>query len=161
MNILEFAKKMEKDGEAYYRNLAEITRETGVKTILNNLANAELNHYETLVKLQQDGIAVLLGSHILDRAKNIFQEIKIKELDPSFYLPQIDVYQKALEIEKQSMEFYRQKAELTETQAQKKIFLAIAEEEKQHYFLIDNILGYMQQPYRWLENAEWNHLDEY
>lgn len=35
------------------------------------------------------------------------------------------------------------------------------EEEKKHYFLLDNIIEFVSRPEQWLENAEFYHLEEY
>jgi rubrerythrin len=45
--------------------------------------------------------------------------------------------------------------------SQKGLFLQIAEEEKKHYWILENILNFISRPQNWLENAEWYHLDEY
>lgn len=161
MDILEYAKKMEKDGEAFYRSLGKKTKEKGLKNILNELADAEVRHYNLLVEMEKDGNTAGDKTKILTTAKNIFSSIPKDKIDPNFSFPQIDIYKKALDIEKQSREFYEQKAQETDKQNQKELFLKIAEEEKQHYFLIENMLEFMQRPYRWIEFAEWNHLDEY
>jgi rubrerythrin len=42
-----------------------------------------------------------------------------------------------------------------------KLFFLIAEEEKRHEFLLDHILQFISRPQTWLENAEFNHLDQY
>ncbi len=42
----------------------------------------------------------------------------------------------------------------------KEIFLKLAEEEKNHCVLLENIIGFVSQPADWLENPEWYHLDE-
>jgi rubrerythrin len=43
----------------------------------------------------------------------------------------------------------------------KEIFLKLADEEKKHYFLLENIIDFVSRPQKWLENAEFYHLDEY
>ncbi len=73
----------------------------------------------------------------------------------------IGLYQKALEIEKATEAFYLEKAEELKGQPQERIFRQIAEEEKKHFFLLQNIIDFVSRPEGWLENAEWYHLDEY
>ena len=43
----------------------------------------------------------------------------------------------------------------------KRIFQKLAEEEKKHYFLLENIIQFVSRPETWLENAEFYHLEEY
>ncbi|GAH41605.1 unnamed protein product [marine sediment metagenome] len=48
MNIFEYAMKMEKDGEEYYRQLAQQTTNKGLQTILTMLADEEVKHYNAI-----------------------------------------------------------------------------------------------------------------
>jgi hypothetical protein len=41
------------------------------------------------------------------------------------------------------------------------LFFLIAEEEKRHEFLLEHVLQFIARPQTWLENAEFNHLDQY
>ena len=43
---------------------------------------------------------------------------------------------------------------------ERKYFQELAEEEKKHCVLLENIIGFVSQPADWLENPEWYHLDE-
>jgi len=68
---------------------------------------------------------------------------------------------KAQDIEKRSWDFYLEKSSEVKLQYQKEFFLKPAEEEKKHYFLLDNIIEFVSRPETWLENAEFCHLEEY
>jgi rubrerythrin len=78
-----------------------------------------------------------------------------------FGAQQLEYYRKAQEIERKSRNFYLQKADEVEDSIQKGIFRNLAEEEKKHFFLLQNIIDFVAMPKDWLENAEWYHLDEY
>ncbi len=78
-----------------------------------------------------------------------------------FDISQIEVYKKAQDIEKKSIDFYLQKADEVKEHCQKGTFRKLAEEEKKHYFLLQNIIEFVSRPESWLENAEWYHLEEY
>lgn len=43
----------------------------------------------------------------------------------------------------------------------KKILTKLAEEEKKHLFLLENLVEFISRPETWIENAEFNHLDDY
>jgi rubrerythrin len=161
MDLFEFAKKMEKDGEKFYRNLAQTAVETGLKRILNMLADAEVRHYNALAEMEGFQEPGLKDSRILTDVKNVFSGMKLAAFDPNFAFPQIDIYRQALDIEEKSRKFYEQKAGEMKEEQPRSLFLKIAEEEKQHYFLVGNMIEFMQRPFRWLENAEWHHLEEY
>ena len=76
-------------------------------------------------------------------------------------ISQKELYKKAQQIEKKSQDFYSEKATEVNDLSQKGLFLQIAEEEKKHYWILENILNFISRPQNWLENAEWYHLDEY
>ena len=78
-----------------------------------------------------------------------------------FDLKQTELYKKAQDIEKKSYEFYTEKANEVTEEYQKEVFLKLADEEKKHYFLLENIIEFVSRPETWLENAEFYHLEEY
>jgi rubrerythrin len=161
MNIFDYAMQMEKDGEAYYRQLAGKCHIQGLKKILNMLADDEVGHYNAFEKLKKGIDAEVPGSMALENAKNIFQDIKETETGFDFDVSEIELYNKAIEIEKKSEDFYREKANEVEQPGLKFILLNIAEDEKKHRFLLKNTVDFLSRPKTWIENAEFHHLDEY
>jgi len=159
MNIFEFAKKMEQDGEDYYRTLAKAGTDHGLSVVLNELADAEIRHREVIDQMEKATKEGLGETAILKNAKNVFT--KMKKGGARFASSEIEAYEKALKIEKASEDFYREKARELRDPDQASLFEQIAEEERKHYFLLENIIAFMNAPKQWLENAEWNHLDEY
>ncbi len=162
MNVFEFAMQMEKDGEAFYREIAKKTKDAGLKKIFTTLADEEVVHYETFKKLYEKTSAKAVESNILDKAKNIFVEIKAAGgINISEETPQIEAYKKALEAEKDAYSFYEKKAEDVSDPDEKKILLTFAREERRHYRLIENVIEFVSRPEEWLENAEFAKLEEY
>jgi len=161
MNIFDYAMQMEKDGEAYYRQLAGKCHIKGLKRILNMLADDEVGHYNTFEKLKAGTDTEVTGSMVLENAKNIFQDIKETETEFDFAVSEIELYNKAIEIEKKSEDFYREKANEVEKPGLKDILLNIAGDEKKHRFLLENTVEFLSRPKTWIENAEFHHLDEY
>ncbi len=160
MDILAFAMQMEKDGEAYYRQLAHRTSNTGLRTILNMLADEEVKHQQTLEDLQ-DTIAAVPPCEVLVRAKNIFAEMDAGQSALSDESDQVDLYRKALSLEEQGRTFYQEKASELDDERQASVFQTLAREEAQHAFLLQNIVDFVSRPQGWLEDAEFNHLDAY
>lgn len=162
MNVFEFAMQMEKDGEAYYRELAAKAEDPGLKKIFTGLADDEVEHYEVLKKMHEKAAYVKDESNILQSAKNIFQEMKDKgTIVISDELSQPTAYQKALKAEEESFTFYEKKAEECSDPTEKKTLLTFAREERRHYRLIENIIEFVSRPEGWLENAEFARLEEY
>lgn len=162
MNIYKYAMKMEKDGESYYSELASKTDDAGLRNILRMLANDEAKHYNIIEQMiKTDVNAELAETGILKNAKNIFIKIKGKNLVFDFDLSQINFYRKAQEIEEKSYKFFIKMSDKVEIESQRKIFLKLAGEEKKHMFLLENLVEFVSRPETWIENAEFNHLDNY
>ena len=68
---------------------------------------------------------------------------------------------KAIELEQRSVSFYLDRADQVETPEQQALFKQLAEEEKKHLRLLDCLLDFVASPKTWLEDAEFNRLDEY
>ena len=49
---------------------------------------------------------------------------------------------------------------MMENGEQKKAFLRIAEEERSHMVLLENLVEYISAPESWVESAEFNHLSQ-
>ena len=160
MNIFEFAMEKEKYSEDYYRRLADKTNNKGLETIFNMLADEEAKHYKIVSDMKEDVAPDLADTTVLSDAKDVFVKMRESAQKFSFDISQTELYKKAQDIEKQSQNFYLEKAKEAE-ETQKEIFLSLAEEEKKHYFLLENIINFVSKPQTWLENAEWHHLDEY
>jgi rubrerythrin len=161
MDIYEFAMKMEKDGENYYRELATKTADTGLKTIFTMLADAEVFHQAVFKKMKENEKVKVAHTKILSRVKNIFEKMKEEEKDTDIAVTETELYKKAREIEKDSRDFYLKQAAEVKEPEQKEIFHKIADEEKKHYFILEGITDFVSRPETWLENPEWYHLEEY
>jgi len=159
-NIFEYAMQMEKDGEDYYRQLAQKAGNNGMKTILTMLADEEVKHYNAIEKIKTQKTQIA-ESKILTDAKNVFVQIKESGDSFDFDINEAELYKKARDIEKKSLDFYTEKAGEVTEEYQKELFLKLADEEQKHYVLLDNIIEFVSQPEQWLENAEFFHLEDY
>lgn len=160
MDVYEFAMKMEKDGESYYRELISKTANKGLKSIFNYLADAEVVHYNTFKKMRDNEKVQMTPAKILTDVRNIFEKMK-EQKDTDVNIAQIEMYKRAEDIEKASEVFYRKQGSEASNPAHREIFLKIAEEEKQHYFILERIIDFVSRPLTWLENPEWYHLEDY
>ncbi len=159
MDIYDYAMKMEKDGEELYRELASKTGHKGLTTILGMLADAEVKHYALFQSMKNTEKVKMADSTILNDVKNVFEKIR-EEKQFDVDVSQIELYREAQEIEKKSRDFYMEKADEVGN-SRKEVFLKIADEEKRHYFIVEYIINFVNQPNTWLENPEWYHLEEY
>ena len=162
MNVFEFAMQMEKDGEAFYREIARSTDDAGLRRIFNALADEEVTHYNTFKSFSEKTSMSLAESNVLEKARNIFAEMKDKGgMQVSAATAQTDAYRKAMKAEEEAYTFYEKKAAEATDEAEKKILLTFAREERRHYRLLENVLEYVSRPEEWLENAEFARMEEY
>ena len=160
MNVYEFAKQMEQDGQAFYKTMAAQTADPGIQKILTMLADDEAKHYEIVRQLQEQATAAEIATtDVLVNARNVFAQMQGRSLVVGG--PQIEVYQQAQALERTSQEFYSEKASETDNAAHKALFLKLADEEQRHYFLLDHMIEFIDRPRTWIEDAEFNHLQEY
>ncbi|HBF37587.1 MAG TPA: hypothetical protein DDW50_09730 [Firmicutes bacterium] len=160
MDALELAMKIEQDGENFYRGLAEKATNSGFREIFIQLADDEVKHYQSFKSMQQSPESFKTTA-ILKYAGNIFKQMiardDLKNLDAS----QLELYQKAMELERKSQAFYLAHAVGDEDKNQSQLFQKIAAEEEKHYFLLHNIYELVLRPQTWVENGEFVHLEEY
>jgi rubrerythrin len=160
VNIYDFAMQMEQDQESLYRKLAAGTAAPGIQRILNMLADDEAKHYQIVRQLKANAPAPEMAStEILAGAKTIFAGMQ----GQAFALEglQVEVYQQAQALEQQSRDFYRDKANEAQNASHKALLLKLADEEQRHYFLLDHMIEFINRPRTWIEDAEFNHLQEY
>ena len=98
---------------------------------------------------------------MLDKAKNVFQQMK--DFGEEFDLSgdEESLYSQAMDLEQKSVSFYLDRAEQMENAKQKVLFEKLAEEEKKHYHLMSNLVDFVASPKTWLETARFSRLDEY
>jgi len=160
MDIYKYAMQMEIDGRHFYLDLAKKTNNKGLKNILTMMADSEAKHYNVLLHMKRnDKTQFSTDTEILTKVKNVFIKMREeKEFDVD--VSQIELYKEALKVEADSQKFYLERADEENDSHKKKIFLKLAEEEKNHCVLLENLIGFVSQPANWLENPEWYHLDE-
>ena len=161
MNVFEYAMQMEKDGEAYYRSAVARVEHKGIRSILTMLADAEVLHYRLFETMRFNQKAELDDSRLLKGVRNIFQEMAAAKGNELVSLGEIDLYRKAQEIEQETMDFYLAKGNEALDSDQHSLFLKVAEEEKKHYMILENLISFVARPEQWLENPEWYHLEDY
>jgi erythrin-vacuolar iron transport family protein len=138
MNVLEFAKKMEKDGELLYRKLEAECPDLTVAGILSKLADDEANHYIVLEDMQKGAPPVVAESRVPENVKNVIEQVNWSF---SGDIVEADAFSIALDVEKKSEAFYREIAQKAKTETEKEFFLKIAGQEKDHYATVEAILN--------------------
>lgn len=161
MNIFEFAMEKEKYSCDYYQSLSGKAQSKGLARIFSMLADEEAKHYGIVEQMKNEKAEDIPETTVLSDAKDVFSQMRRGAEQFNLDISQIEAYKKARKIEKESREFYLEKASQAANERQKDIFEKLAEEERAHYFLLDDIIELVSRPQQWLEDAEFYHLDEY
>ena len=165
MDIYQFAMKMEKDGENYYRQLALESKVEGLTRIFTMLADEEVKHYEVVEKLsRKESNPQLADTPILSNVKNVFSAMRDEKKELFIDTTAAsNSFRKACTIEADSEKFYREKAAQATDQHEQQILSRLAREEANHLRVMETLLEFVSRPEpgNWLEDAEWPHLEEY
>jgi rubrerythrin len=159
--IIEFAKKAELDGKALYEEELAKTEDSGIRKILKMLIEAEENHYDYFDSLDDGDSMVEIQSTSLKGVKNVFQEMKDNGDAIITSSDHLSFYEKLLEIEEKAEKFYRDAAENLFGQNVKDALLKIADEEHRHVILAKSFIDMIRNPSQWVEDAEFNNMDDY
>ncbi len=159
MNAYEYAMKIEKEGEVFYKKLSVEANHEGLSKIFTMLANEEVKHYKIFEKLYKNSETITIPKmEVFKEAIDVFSEMRNDSVAYSFEDQQIDFYRRAIQTEDNAYQQYLEKAnEMTNIQ-HKEVFLKIAKEELKHKVLLENILEYIEQPTAWLESAEFHNI---
>lgn len=159
MNVLDFALKMEADGKVYYEKLAAASDNKELKNLFTLLAQAEQTHYDALQARKGEAAYAHVESGVLERAKNIFQRL-MEMKGESVFKVDADGYRRAIKAEEQSIEFYEVSAIKEQSAEVRHLLLALADEEKLHLNIVENIYEFVESPKFFLAWREFSNLNE-
>jgi Uncharacterized conserved protein len=159
MNSLELAISLELEGKRFYMEQAEKTEDSGLKSIFHTLAEEESIHARILKNKEQTLPYELIDTYA--EIKNIFVEIgRYKDVIKN--LPDaLDTYNLALNIEKKSLDLYKEMLREASTDKEKKIFEFLIEQENDHFKVIEQLIEMVRRPNEWVESAEFGLRKEY
>lgn len=154
MNVYEYAMKVEKEGEAYYRKMASVATNSGLKKIFTMLADEEVKHYKVFKDMMKKEVIDLDTLDLITDTETIFKTLEKQKNSVDFNTSQIQFYKDAIAREGDAHDFYAQKAEEIENHTEKTIFLQIAEEENKHKIILEEIVHFLEEPTEWVASAE-------
>ena len=154
MNVYEYAMKVEKEGEAYYRELAAMSPNKGLKKIFSILADEEVKHYNIFKNMLKKSDIPVDKLALKTDTKIIFQTLREEKDSLDLTSDQIKFYKDAIKREEDAHDFYFDKAKELECLEEKEIFLLIAIEEEKHKEVLQNIVSFIEEPANWVTAAE-------
>jgi rubrerythrin len=159
MNILECTIKMKQETRAHYERLSQVVTEKELKRLFSLLASAEDEHIGKLVELKNsmkkgENIAVTT----LDESVCVFSP----HIDPRHLAETLrndpDAYRHVVQEEEETIEFFDQLKIQAKDEEMKKVCQALADREREHLTMLENIYFFVEEPRTYLEWGEFSNL---
>ena len=161
MNVFDCAIKMEEEAKLYYEALAAQAEDQELRNLFTMLAAAEQEHKEALVQLQGSVDPQMAQFTVLDRAACLFKPLLAKREAMAQLKESPDGYQMVVAQEEKGVELYRELAAQTKDAGIRQILLKIADEERRHLSIVENIYSFVESPKTFLAWGEFSNLQEY
>lgn len=157
MNILECTIKMKQETRTHYERLAGAVEEKELKRLFSLLASAEEEHIGKL-KALNDTMNAAGTSDLspLDESVCVFSP----HIDPRHLAEALrndpDAYRHVVQEEEETIEFFDQLKSQAESDQMKKICQALADKEREHLTMLENIYFFVEEPRTYLEWGEFS-----
>jgi len=159
MNILECTIKMKQETRAHYERLSEAVTEKELKRLFSLLASAEDEHIEKLVALSKNmNKNGALSDSKLDESVCVFSS----HIDPRHLAETLrndpDAYRHVVQEEEETIEFFDQLKNQAENEQMKRVCQVLADKEREHLTMLENIYFFVEEPRTYLEWGEFSNL---
>ncbi len=158
--VIQLARKMELDGIEFYTDAARKSANPQAQRLFDSFAGDEKRHLEIVEKIAQGiGVNVEDMSMPRDEIRTVFgradAEISPQQEASADELTAIEI---ALGMEKDSYDLYKGRADAETDAVRKALFERLAEEENQHYEILENTRQYLTDNNKWVLWNEWGLL---
>jgi rubrerythrin len=161
MDPLELAKKIELEGKLYYEKLAKEGPISALSGIFKLLAKEEQQHFDLFSSWQKTKKPAPSSPGVVSaEAKRMFAKLSSQFSLPETKYDYAKAYSKALEMEQKSISFYEDLLGKSTSAEEKKTLKFLIGEEQKHEHLVEHLLEFVNEPRDFLENAEFNHLED-
>ncbi len=161
MNVFDFAIQMEEDGRKFYEKLAEEADEPELKTIFTLLAAEERKHRDVFMAMKNGEDPAKSDSEVLDKAKSAFKKLLEKKDTLEILRKDPDGYRHSIKTEEDYIRLYEDMAKKEKNEHAAKLLLQIAEEERHHLSIMENIFDFVESPKTYLAWGEFSNLKEF
>ncbi len=161
MNIIDCALKMEEEAASHYIQLAAASSVEELQNIFGLLAAAEKEHHDTLMAMMGNVDPAKAEFKALDEAACVFKPLLGKRDLVSEQLRDPDGYLHVVKEEEESIKFYEDLAAKADNDETRALLLKLAEEERRHLSIVENIYSFVEEPKTYLAWGEFSNLKEY
>ena len=151
MDVIKFAMQMELDGKQFYTRSANAAKDEELRDILLYLAEEEDRHFRFFKALGQGDTAaadreLAAAPSSLTDTKNVFVLLTENGREKSFGADARSAWTEAMGIEEKAVKMYTEEASKEADPRRKALLEKIADEERNHVYLIENVLSFMADP---------------
>lgn len=161
MNVFDCAMKMETEARTFYEKLAAAAKEPELKNLFNLLAAAEEEHHEGLKTMKESKSTARADFKALNEAACVFKPLVARKNVVGILNDDPDGYRHVVKEEEESIAFYEDLAAKAENEEARKMLMSLAEEEKKHLNIVENIYSFVESPRTYLAWGEFSNLREY
>jgi rubrerythrin len=161
MNIFDCAIKMEEEARMCYEELAAAATVPELKNLFTILAASEQEHRDALIKMKGDAKPSKTQFKALQEAACVFRPLLSKREIMAELKNDPDAYLLVVKEEEKGIGFYVELAEQAKDEGVREILLMIAEEERKHLSIVENIYAFVESPKNFLAWGEFSNLKEY
>jgi len=159
MDIWEIAKKMELEGETFYKEMADKSVNPEIAGVFNFMARQEKEHYEFFDRQSKNlTVDYVSSGDPLVIAKNAFSAIAENVKTSDSMTEALDAYRKASEFEEKAVKFYETLLDNVESDQEKTVIQLLIDEEKKHVKIINGLIDFIDSPREWLDSAEFSNF---
>lgn len=161
MNVYDLAIQMEEDGRKFYEKLAGEADEPELKSIFTLLAAEEEHHRDIFQDMKKGEDPVKADSRLIEEARSAFKKLLEKRDAIDILRKDPDGYRHTIKAEEAYIRMYEEMAKKEKNEHAARLMLQIAEEEKHHLSIMENIFDFMESPKTYLAWGEFSNLKEY
>ena len=161
MDYLEFAIKMELDGEKYYLEQAELNKDTALYKVFTLLAQDEKKHADLVRNYANATNYQLSDENAITEFENVFTNEDVFKVENKTMADQMDAYKMALTKEQESIDLYTKLHDEVDDEKGKALFVYLIKQEEYHYKIFDNVIEHLRKAEDWIEDAEFGVRDTY
>ena len=167
LEILQEALQIEKDGEEFYEEAAQCADNVLAEKTFRGLANAERKHarlfqayYDKMTQAQDWPPVkemVKQSTSAPQLAREIFGQVQEDTEGNCQVTEDVDeLYDRAMEIERRSIDFYQQQHDDAQDDAQRDFFEYLIDQERGHLRILSRTQEFLADPASWYtEDEQW------
>jgi len=161
MNVFDCAIKMEVEARKYYEKLAANTDVPELKNLFTLLAAAEQEHHDALLGMKESADPQKTKFKALQEAACLFKPLLAKRELMADRAGFPDAYRQVVKEEEEGVGFYEELAAKATDEGIRKVLLMIADEERKHLSIVENIYSFVESPKNFLAWGEFSNLKEF